>query len=184
MNQADLGFQQPSATHRVKRAFGFIDLSGFTRFTSMYGDDRAVEQLSEFRRIVRAAGTATGVRVAKWLGDGAMLVSVDTASLVVAINRIMRAVHDSDIELPLHAGVSEGNVILFEGDDHIGTAVNLAARLADLAVPGQILARSDVFPGVSGTHAVVGPVQIAGFDEPIEAADLAMVPTLVEALNL
>lgn len=184
MDQADLGFQRPSTTHRVKRAFGFIDLSGFTHFTSLNGDDRAVEQLSEFRRIVRAAGTATGVRVAKWLGDGAMLVSVDTASLVVAINRIMRAVRDSDIELPLHAGVSEGNVILFEGDDHIGTAVNLAARLADLAASGQILARSDLFPGVSRTHAVVGPVQIAGFDEPIEVADLALVPTLVEALNL
>ncbi|MEZ5227914.1 MAG: hypothetical protein R2710_14945 [Acidimicrobiales bacterium] len=122
---------------------------------------------------MRAAGSATGVRVAKWLGDGAMLVSVDTASLVMAIHRIMRAVRDSDIELPLSAGVSDGNVILFEGDDHIGSAVNLAARLADIAQPGQILARSDLFPGVNRTKAVVGPVEIAGFDGPIEVADLA-----------
>ncbi len=184
MDRVDLGFERPTTTHRVKRAFGFIDLSGFTHYTQAHGDDRAVEQLSEFRRIVRAAGSATGVRVAKWLGDGAMLVSVDTASLVMAINRIMRAVNDSTIELALHAGVSDGNVILFEGDDHIGSAVNLAARLADIAGPGQILARSDLFPGVNRTKAVVGPVEVAGFDDPIEVADLALVPTLVEALNL
>lgn len=184
MDQVELGFQRPATTHRVKRAFGFIDLSGFTHYTVANGDDRAVEQLSEFRRIVRATGSATGVRVAKWLGDGAMLVSVDTASLVMAINRIMRAVQGSDIELPLHAGVSDGNVILFEGDDHIGSAVNLAARLADLAKPGQILARADLFPGVNRTKAVIGMVDVAGFDDPIEVADLALVPALVEALNL
>ncbi len=184
MNQGDLGFVRPATTHRVKRAFGFIDLSGFTHYTAVYGDDRAVEQLSEFRRIVRATGSATGVRVAKWLGDGAMLISVDTASLVMAIHRIMRAVRESDMELPLHAGVSDGNVILFEGDDHIGSAVNMAARLADLAGPWEILGRSDLFPGVNRTRALVGPIVIAGFDDLVEVADLALVPDLVEALNL
>jgi class 3 adenylate cyclase len=184
MDAVDLGFQRPATTHRVKRMFGFIDLSGFTHFTVAQGDDRAVEQLSEFRRIVRAAGSATGVRVAKWLGDGAMLVSVDSASLVIAVMRIMRAMRESDMELPLHAGVCDGNVILFEGDDHIGVAVNLAARLAALAEPWQILAPADMFPGVARTKAVIGPVQIEGFDEPIVLADLALVPQLVEALNL
>ncbi len=184
MDAAELGFQRPLATHRVRRMFGFIDLSGFTHYTQVNGDDRAVEQLSEFRRIVRSVGSATGVRVAKWLGDGAMLVSVDSASLVMAILQIMRAVQASSMELPVHAGVCDGNVILFEGDDHIGSAVNLAARLAEHAGPWQILARADTFPGVAGTRAVLGPLEIPGFEVPIVTADLALVPELVEALNL
>jgi class 3 adenylate cyclase len=184
MDIADAGLPVPAVTHRVRRTFGFIDLSGFTHYTVAGGDDRAVQQLSEFRRIVRSACSATGVRVAKWLGDGAMLVSVDAASLVVTIMKIMRAVRDSNMELPLHAGVCEGKVILFEGDDHVGAAVNLAARLADLAQPGQILAPSDLFPGVTGTRAVIGPTEIPGFDEPVVVADLSLVPELVEALNL
>lgn len=181
---ADLGFQPAVTTHRVRRTFGFIDLSGFTHYTSVHGDDRAVEQLSEFRRIVRAASSATGVRVAKWLGDGAMLVSVDTASLAIAVMRIMRAMQESKMELSLHAGVCAGNVILFEGDDHIGSAVNLAARLADMARSWQILAPADLFPGVARTNAALGPVSIAGLEEPVEIADIALVPHLVEALNL
>lgn len=164
--------------------FGFIDLSGFTHYTVSNGDDRAVEQLSEFRRIVRSVASATGVRVAKWLGDGAMLVSVDSASLVIAIMRIMRAMRESEMELSLHAGVCDGNVILFEGDDHIGSAVNLAARLADLAEPWQILAPAELFPGVARTKAAIGPLDIAGFSEPVLVADLALVPHLVEALDL
>lgn len=164
--------------------FGFIDLSGFTRFTATHGDDQAVAQLSEFRRIVRSVASATGVRVAKWLGDGAMLVSVDSASLAVAVMRIMRAMRDSEMELTLHAGVCSGHVILFEGDDHIGSAVNLAARLAGSAKPWQILAPADLFPGVARTRAALGPIDIAGFEEPVEVADLALVPHLVEALDL
>ena len=69
---------------RVARTFAFVDLSGFTQFTDLHGDDEAVAVLSQFRAALRATASDIGVRVAKWLGDGAMLVSVDTASLVEA----------------------------------------------------------------------------------------------------
>ena len=41
-------------------------------------------------------------------------------------------------------GLAAGNVILFEGDDYTGGAVNLAARLCDLAQPLEVLATADV----------------------------------------
>ncbi len=180
----DLHFDRPLRSHRVRRSFGFVDLSGFTTFSATHGDDRAVEQLSLFRAVLRSVGSATGVRVAKWLGDGAMLVGLEPATLVSAILRVKRRLAAEGSELAIHAGVASGDVILFEGDDHIGNVVNLAARLAALAKPGQILAPADLFHGLSRTNALVGPIQIAGFDEPIAVADLALVPALVESYNL
>ena len=59
---------------RVARTFAFVDLSGFTQFTDLHGDDEAVAVLSQFRAALRATASDIGVRVAKWLGDGAMLV--------------------------------------------------------------------------------------------------------------
>lgn len=175
---------QLNRSHRVRRSFGFVDLSGFTSYGTMYGDDRAVEQLSLFRSVVRAVGSSTGVRVAKWLGDGAMLVGLDPAGLAGAILRIKRGLEARGSELAIHAGVASGDVILFEGDDHIGKVVNLAARLAAIAAPGQILAPVDTLHGLARSGAVLGSMAIAGFDDPVEVADLALVPTLVESYNL
>lgn len=181
---SDVGFAVSSSSHRVRRTFGFIDLCGFTAFSNMRGDDAAVTQLGAFRAIVRSVGSATGVRIAKWLGDGAMLVGLEAAPLVAAVLEIERRMRSEGLDLALHAGVAQGQVILFEGDDHIGQSVNLASRLAELAEPWQVLAPADLIPGLAGTGAVLGAVEVPGWDHPIVVADLARAITLVEALNL
>jgi len=179
------GTRQPAGTsHRVLRTFGFVDIGGFTSYANAEGDDRAVEQLSRFRSIVRAVGSGTGVRVAKWLGDGAMLVALEPAALVSAVLDIMRGMRNEQLDVSLHAGVAQGHVILFEGDDHIGSTVNLAARLADEAGPWQILAPVNTLPGLANTNARIGPLTVPGFPEPVDVADLALVESLVSALNL
>lgn len=183
MTEAPGGVETAARSHRVQRTFGFVDLSGFTNFAAQNGDDKAVEQLSLFRATVRAVGSATGVRVAKWLGDGAMLVGLDPAGLVNAVSRIMEMMKAGGTELALHAGVADGAVILFEGDDHIGNTVNMASRLADLAEPWQILAPAETFDGLSKTAAFLGPREIPGLQGAVDVADLALVPTLVESLN-
>ena len=128
---------------RVARTFAFVDLSGFTQFTDLHGDDEAVAVLSQFRAALRATASDIGVRVAKWLGDGAMLVSVDTTSLVEATVSLADQFADDGL-LPLRAGLAAGKVILFEGDDYTGGAINLAARLCDLAQPLEVLATADI----------------------------------------
>ena len=47
--------------------------------------------------------------------------------------------------LALRYGVTFGKAILFEGDDYIGSVVNLSKRLCDAAAPHEIL----IGPGVS-----------------------------------
>lgn len=177
-------FDHVASSHRVLRTFGFVDIGGFTSYANARGDDRAVEQLSEFRTIVRGVGSATGVRIAKWLGDGAMLVGLEPVSLVSAVLDIMRRMRSAELDLALHAGVAQGQVILFEGDDHIGATVNLAARLADAAGSWQIFAPTDTLPGLASSDAVLGPVDVPGFPEPIDLVDLSKVEALIRTWNL
>ena len=128
--------------HRVHRSFGFIDLSGFTDYCAAQGDQAAVTELHHLRAAVRDVTPRFGVRVEKWLGDGAMLVAVDTEPLVAAVVAIHER-HRGHGALPLRAGIAVGDVLLLDGDDYTGQAVNLAARLCDYAAPDELLASID-----------------------------------------
>lgn len=163
---------------RVERSFAFVDLCGFTGLTSTEGDDRATAVLAAFRATVRDIGSRWGVRVAKWLGDGAMLVGVEPEPLVCAVMEIERRVDEGGSPLPIRAGLARGRVILFEGDDYIGTPVNLAARLCDAAGPRQVLAVPAFEDCCAPWVSVSSPytVGVPGFREPVELVTLARHP--------
>ena len=72
---------------RVPRTFVFLDLSGFTNYTAAFGDDAAGRLLGAFRTIVREVASDRGVRIAKWLGDGCMIVAVDQADAIAFVAR-------------------------------------------------------------------------------------------------
>ena len=159
---------------RVDRWFSFVDLAGFTSFGDEYGDDESVRVLTVFRAAVRSVATDYGVRIAKWLGDGCMLVSVGPR----ATRR--RRVHAREVgrraELPLriHAGMAGGAVILLEGDDYTGGCVNLASRLMDAAGPHEIFATPSLAafapPGMPVEP--VGMLSVAGLRQPVEVVCL------------
>ena len=157
---SELWGAQPSPTTRVSRSFAFVDLCGFTDFVDLYGDD--------------AAGAA-GVRVDKWLGDGVMLVGVEPEPLVTAVIELQLH-HETRGRLPLRGGIATGAVILLDGDDYVGRAVNLAARLCERAQSDQILAAADdgfaLPPGVHATSAT--SFHVKGFVRPV--AVVALVP--------
>jgi adenylate cyclase len=125
-------------TPLVERAFAFVDLCGFTRFIAEHGEHAAIDALTTFRTDTRAVATRRGVRVAKWLGDGAMLVGVDIGPAIATAAELVARFHGRS--LVLRGGVADGWALLFEGDDYIGRPVNLASRLCDAARPGELLA--------------------------------------------
>lgn len=160
---------------RVERTFGFVDLSGFTAYTDVHGDASAVEVLASFRSAVRTVAARHAVRVAKWLGDGAMMVSSEPEQCVEAIIQIEQLIEDIESPLALRAGVASGPVLLFEGDDYIGSAVNLAARLCDIALPRQILAPAASVSAlmVNSRAHPMGECDIRGFADPIALVQLS-----------
>jgi len=155
---------------RVERWFAFVDLSGFTSFGDEFGDDESVRVLTLFRSGVRRVATDFGVRIAKWLGDGCMIVCVDQeAGIAAALDLEAKAVAGC-APLSVRVGVATGYALLFEGDDYIGSAVNLAARLCDAAGPGELLMPADqIDPIPAGVIPVQrGKVALRGFPVPIE----------------
>ena len=121
-----------ASDHRVHRTFAFLDLCGFTDFVDEHGDDGGGAGAPRAARTVREVAPLFGVRVEKWLGDGLMLVGVDSEPLVGAALAIEQR-HSRIGQLELRGGIACGDVILLEGDDYVGRAVNLASRLCDIA---------------------------------------------------
>jgi adenylate cyclase len=146
------------SARRVQRSFAFLDMCGFTAYMDERGDEDAVRALSAMRTAIRSAAEEHGVRVAKWLGDGAMIVGVEHPSLVQFALAIQAWMPPGPWP-PLRGGVCTGQALMFEGDDYVGRAVNIAARLCAAAAPGQILV-------ADGTDAG----EEVGFDEASKSA--------------
>jgi adenylate cyclase len=166
---------------RVPRTFTFVDLSGFTNYTAAFGDDAAGRILGAFRSLVREIASERGVRIAKWLGDGCMVVSLEQVNSVAFALDLEHRAAEVCAPLSLRVGMATGHALLFEGDDYIGSAVNMAARLCDAAGPFEVLMPTmqiERLPrGVTAN--AHHPVELHGFPGAIEVVELGGQPELV-----
>jgi class 3 adenylate cyclase len=163
---------------RVPRTFLFVDLSGFTNYTAAYGDDAAGRILSAFRAIARQVASERGVRIAKWLGDGCMVVAVDQIDGVRFAMDLEAKAAEVCAPLALRVGIATGYALLFEGDDYIGSAVNMAARLCDAAGPFEVLMPTmqiERLPMgvVANVH---NPLPLRGFPGEVDVVELSGTP--------
>ena len=87
----------------------------------------------------------------------------------------------STTDLDVRVGVATGTALLFEGDDYIGSAVNMAARLCDYAQNVDVLMPTmhlDRMPeGVSAEP--FGEVELRGFPGRIDVVRLVGAPSPV-----
>ena len=125
----------------VRRTFCFADLCGFTAYTRSHGPHEAVAMLGDFRRVTRSVAAKRGVRVAKWLGDGAMLVSTSAAAALSLGAHLIHYFSSRGVQI--RVGAATGQALLFEGDDYVGEPVNLAAKLCAAAPPGEMYTVTD-----------------------------------------
>lgn len=167
---------------RVPRTFVFVDLSGFTNYTAAFGDDAAGRLLSTFRAVVRSAASDRGVRVAKWLGDGCMIVAVEQRRAIEFVLDLEQRATDVCAPLTIRAGLATGHALLFEGDDYIGSAVNLAARLCDRARGIEVLMPTmqiERLPPGTSTEPY-GEIELRGFPGAVDVVTLHGVPDAVD----
>jgi class 3 adenylate cyclase/YHS domain-containing protein len=166
---------------RVHRSFAFVDVSGFTALTEHEGDEHAVEVITGFRALLREICSRRGVRIAKWLGDGVMLVCVETRPLLATIlelHHVVREVSTAVQTVSIRSGSTSGDVILMEGDDYIGHCVNVAARLCDLAQGGEALAAPSVMGELPrwGTVLIQKEISLRGVEKPVATSSIGMAP--------
>ncbi len=93
---------------QIERTFCFADLSGFTRYTSEHGPLAAVDRLGEFREVSRDVAAKRGVRVAKWLGDGVMMVGTEPTPTIAWGGHVISHFKEAGVEV--RAGLASCDV--------------------------------------------------------------------------
>ena len=156
----------------MTRTLLFSDVVGFTRLTTRLGDREAHRLLSRHRSAVAALARRHGGAIAELRGDGALLVFDAARECVrfgLALQRELALRQEgADRVIRVRMGAHSGPVIL---DDlgPFGSAVIVAARIAERAQPGQILVSERVREQLGAEPGVrFGPpdrVQLKGFDE-------------------
>ncbi len=130
------GFEVAEAT------VAFVDLAGFSAIADVYGDESAIRVLGRFEALVDQALGGLGPPL-KWIGDEAMFGFPDPATALQVLGRLIPACR-SEPRIPLtRTGLNHGPV-LRRSNDLFGSTVNIAARVAAFASPGQLLATQAV----------------------------------------
>ena len=134
---------------RVLATVMFTDIVASTEKAVSLGDRRWRELLDEHDRLIRQVVRRFRGRVVKSTGDGALATFDGPARAVRAGDAIVAGIHRLGIEA--RVGVHTGEVEL-RGDDVGGIAVHVAARIATLAGPGQVLVSRTVVDLVAGSQ--------------------------------
>jgi adenylate cyclase len=141
----------------------FLDITGYTRLTEERGDEAAADLASRLATLVRRCSREHGGQPVKWLGDGVMFYFPDPASSVQAALEMVEVVAPHELP-PAHVGIHAGPVVFQEGD-YFGRTVNVAARMAEYARPGEVLVSEEVVGLAKGTPVTftdVGPIELKG----------------------
>ncbi len=155
-------------------AIGFVDLVGFTPRTRDLEPAALAALVEDFEMIANEVVAQARGRVVKHIGDEVMFSAVDAATGA----RIARSLVDRFTErhgVAPHAGVAFGPV-LGRGGDYYGPVVNLASRLADIAVPDEILVTEELVDAVDDHELAFEPAgrrMVKGFDEPVRLWSLS-----------
>ena len=154
----------------------FTDLVGFTALTDVVGDVAALNVLEEQTRIVDALlDNRANARIVKELGDGLMIwleSACDALEFAIALmGAIEEARADGTFPLAVRMGIHHGEAIT-RGDDLVGQTVNIAARVSDLAGPGELLVSESVVAACGDIRLdlelqPIGPAVVKGVKEPI-----------------
>ncbi len=156
-------------------AIGFIDLVGFTPLSRRLDDAELSEVLDGFEGRASDIATQHDGRVVKHIGDEVMFVAVDPNAACEIALELVDAVRELGRGVRPRGAVAFGPV-LQRGGDYYGPTVNLAARVAELAVPYEILVTEELVS--SAEHwtlhfAPAGRRMLKGFDEPVTLWELA-----------
>lgn len=163
---------------RAKRAILVVDVVESVRLMR----EHEADVIERWRRFVNTVRTRVlpphGGRLVKSLGDGMLLEFTDVAPALAACFEIRRSIDEvnagraAEAALQLRCGLHVAEVVV-EDFDIFGAGVNLAARLAALGRPGDLVASTEVrdaiAPGLDAEVEDLGPCWLKHFDAPVRA---------------
>jgi adenylate cyclase len=151
----------------VNVALCFIDLTGFTRYTEEEGDIEALDVVENFVASVEAT-LPREATIVKTIGDEVMVVSPDPASLTEwAVDFLSRFTRSPQPRVGIHFGDA-----VYRDGDYFGSQVNLAHRIVNRALAGEVLVTDAVCGAIAAGDRLqfegIGQVSLKGFPAPTE----------------
>ena len=149
----------------VRITLCFIDLTGFTRFTEEEGDAEAYSVIEQFTDTVEAT-LPPEANVVKTIGDEVMVVSPDPSSLTEWSVGFLSLFDDRPKP---RVGIHYGAAVFRDGD-YFGGQVNLAHRVVNRALGGEVLVTGPVAQTIEDHPDLeldgIGEVVLKGFPVP------------------
>lgn len=162
-----------TATTTIKVAVGFVDIVGYTRLAASVGPDDLARFIRDFEEQAIGLVADNGGRLVKLIGDEEMFVALDPSEAVAVASAMLDA-FDGTKAAP-RAGIAYWEVVAL-GGDYYGEIVNLASRITDQAVPGEVLVDEATASATSEQRFErAGRRQLKGFDQPVALSALVVV---------
>jgi len=138
---------------KINLAVLFADVSDSTRLYEALGDTAAFGNVREVIGLLKGITEAYRGRVVKTIGDGLMCAFPDADAAANAAADMQRQISQrpplaSGKSLTIRIGFHLGPVIQ-DGEDVFGDSVNVAARMAGVALAGQAITTSDTVAALS-----------------------------------
>jgi class 3 adenylate cyclase len=131
----------------------FSDVVGSTSYYEKYGDTAGMALVDRHTYIASRTFQEYDGRILKTIGDGVMAVFTDATKAVRAAVDMQRSMMLLNEHLPqreriqLRIGINQG-IAFRRGEDIFGDAVNFAARITKISVPGQVIIAQGVYEAV------------------------------------
>jgi adenylate cyclase len=166
---------QSDVSERIvaRMGIGFVDLVGSTKMANDLSSREFLDQVASFESRAFDVASDHGGRIVKMVGDEVMFMAV-SAHLACKVALTMMEEFTAGGVQP-RGGIAFGEVITYHGD-YYGPVVNLASRLTDHAVPGEILVDTGVRESSDSDDIDFEPAgrrQLKGFDEPVPVYSLS-----------
>ena len=126
----------------ARLAVGFVDLVGFSSLAQELTPAGLSDLLDDFEDRAYDTIAEHGGQLVKHIGDEIMFVVLEPGAACEITLSLVDAFRDEHSAVTPRGGLAAGDLLTREGD-YYGVEVNLAARLADIAVPQEILVSAD-----------------------------------------
>ncbi|MEY8841804.1 adenylate/guanylate cyclase domain-containing protein, partial [Cribrihabitans sp. XS_ASV171] len=159
------------------------DIVGFSRLVEADETGVLTRQRAHLSEFLRPAIERHRGRIVKLMGDGILVEfssAVEAVSCAIEVQREMplrEAAQAEPDRICYRIGINLGDVVI-EGDDILGTGVNIAARLEQAAEPGGICISGTVYdqlgalPGLNVTS--MGELEVKNIERPVRAYAISL----------
>jgi adenylate cyclase len=160
--QARAGMQDYAT---VPLTIAFVDLNGFTTRSGEVSPEELLRLVMSFESTAIDVVSGHGGRLIKLIGDEVMFSTVEPTVACHIAAEIIDGAHTWATSA--RGGIAHGQV-LASGGDVYGEVVNLASRIADIAVPGELLVNEAVMHSAADLRfEPAGRRQLKGFPQPV-----------------